>query len=195
VDFSLAAFTIGVRDAIIQQREAGGRAFFANAGRTRNRGLEAGLAFNAARGVRLRASWTLADYRFTDYKVQTGATVDTLDGKRLAGVPQQFARAGLTLGPWGGLTADLDQLFSSALFADDRNTNRVAGWGAGVTNLRLTWQGRIGSAAVAPFLSLFNLFDRSYIGSVTINGAAGRVLEPAPGRYLFTGMELGWGKR
>ena len=195
VDFSLTAFTIGIRDAIIQQREAGGRAFFANAGQTRNRGLEAGLALEAARGVHLRAAWTLADYRFTDYKVQSGLTVDTLDGKRLAGVPEQFARAGLTVGPFGGLTADLDQLLSSALFADDRNTIRVAGWGVGVTNLRLTWQGGVGGAGIAPFLSLFNLFDRSYIGSVTINGAGGRVLEPAPGRYIFAGMELGWRKQ
>jgi len=195
VDFSLAAFTIGIRDAIIQQREAGGRAFFANAGRAQNRGLEAGLAFNAARGVHIRAAWTLADYHFTDYKVQSGTAVDTLDGKQLAGVPRQFARAGLTVGPWGGLTVDLDQLLSSALFADDRNTIRVAGWGSGVTNLRLTWQGKVGGTALAPFLSLFNLFDRSYIGSVTINGALGRVLEPAPGRYLFAGMDVGWGKR
>jgi hypothetical protein len=37
-----------------------------------------------------------------------------------------------------------------------------------------------------------NLWDRQYVGSVTLNGLFGRVLEPAPRRVIYFGMELGY---
>ncbi len=48
---------------------------------------------------------------------------------------------------------------------------------------------------MAPFVGLTNAFDRSYIGSVTVNGFGGRVLEPSPGRNLYVGAEIGWRTR
>ena len=42
------------------------------------------------------------------------------------------------------------------------------------------------------FAALNNAFDRRYVGSVNINGAAGRVLEPAPGRNALVGLEIGF---
>jgi iron complex outermembrane receptor protein len=46
-----------------------------------------------------------------------------------------------------------------------------------------------------PFAAVNNAFDRRYVGSVNINGAFGRVLEPAPGRNGYLGMEISWAKR
>jgi iron complex outermembrane receptor protein len=195
VRLTIAAFHINIRDAITQQREVGGRAFFANAGRTRNRGLEVGVGAAVLPRLTLTGAYTLADYTFTDYKVRNGAAVDTLDGNRLAGVPQHFLRAGLRTTVVPGLTLDLDQLLSGSVFADDANTLVVDGWGAGVTNLRLAWSGSLAGIELAPFLSVSNLFDRQYVGSVTINGFGGRVLEPSPGRYLFLGAGIGWKAR
>jgi hypothetical protein len=86
------------------------------------------------------------------------------------------------VGPFAGLTVDMDQLMSASVFADDANTVEVADWGAGVTNIRATWTGHTGGLQLTPFASVQNLFDRSYIGSVTINGTFGRVFEPSPGR-------------
>jgi hypothetical protein len=34
--------------------------------------------------------------------------------------------------------------------------------------------------------------NQAYVGSVTINGAAGRTIEPAPLRNYYFGMEIGW---
>ena len=44
-------------------------------------------------------------------------------------------------------------------------------------------------ALVRPFAALENLFDRPHIAAVTVNGFGGRVLEPAPGRHLYVGVE------
>jgi outer membrane receptor protein involved in Fe transport len=48
-----------------------------------------------------------------------------------------------------------------------------------------------------PFAAVNNLFDKQYVGSVTINGFdrvvnAPRVLEPAPGINFYIGAEVGW---
>jgi len=193
--WSAAAFSIGVEDAIIQQREVNGRAYFANAGRTRNRGVELGASLAPLPWLDLTAAYTYAHYRFTEYRIQNGATVDTLDGKTLAGVPTHFLRAGLQVRLPAGVWLGVDQVLSSALYADDRNTLEVSDWGAGVTSVRIGWGGPQGPVTVEPFVFVGNLFDRSYIGSVTINGFGGRVLEPSPRRYVFAGARVGWRSR
>ena len=78
--------------------------------------------------------------------------------------------------------------------SDDENTPEgiVDSWGAGVTNARLGWQGEVGVMRLSPFLGVNNLWDRRYIGSVTLNGAFGRVLEPSPRRVVYIGTEVGY---
>jgi iron complex outermembrane receptor protein len=45
---------------------------------------------------------------------------------------------------------------------------------------------------VAPFVGINNLWDRRYVGGVTLNGVGGRVYEPAPLRVVYVGAELGY---
>jgi iron complex outermembrane receptor protein len=193
--YAVALYRAGVRDAIVQFLETNGRAFFQNAGRTRNRGVEVEAALRPARAAGLTLAYTYADHRFAEYRQARGTTVDTLDGKRVPGVPAHFVRVGLRTEPWPGATLDVDHSHASSLFADDRNALRVDGWGAGVTNARLSWRaaGRGGRATFEPFAGASNLFGRRYVGAVTVNGAFGRVLEPAPGRSVYAGAEVGWG--
>ncbi len=191
VDYSIAAFTSRIRDAIIQVRELDGRAFFQNAGRVRNRGIEAGLGASPWSWLRFRGAYSFANYTFSEYRIPNGATTDTLDGKRLAGVPKHFFRATLTV-QRGPVVAELDQLTAGSVFADDRNTQRVDGWGVGVTSLRLSATTRWGGLRLEPFGAVNNLFAKKYVGSVNLNGAFGRILEPAPGRNGYLGMEVSW---
>jgi iron complex outermembrane receptor protein len=191
VQYSLSGFTGRVRDAIVQAREVSGRAFFANAGRLRVRGIEASLAASPARWLRLDGAYTLADHRFTEYRIPNGAVVDTLDGKRLPGVPRSFVRLSGTA-MLGRMTLELEHSIAGYLYADDANAIRVRGWGAGVSGLRAGGHFSLGAVELAPFGAVENLFDRRYVGSVTINGVGGRVLEPAAGRQGYVGMEIRW---
>ena len=50
----------------------------------------------------------------------------------------------------------------------------------------------VGGVRVAPFAAVNNAFNVAYVGSVNVNGAAGRVLEPAPLRNFYVGVETGW---
>jgi len=191
--YTLSAFTGRVRDAIVQARELSGRAFFANAGRLRVRGIEASIGAAPAGWLRFDGAYTLADHRFTEYRIPNGAVVDTLDGKRLPGVPRSFLRlsGSAALGP---VTVELEHSLAGYLFADDANTIRVQGWGAGVSSLRTQGRFTFGAMELAPFGAVENLFDRRYVGSVTINGVNGRVLEPAAARQGYVGMEVRWAR-
>jgi iron complex outermembrane receptor protein len=207
--YSVAGFVARIKDAIVPFTELSGRSLFTNAGRLKNDGIELGLSARIASRLRVFGNWTYANYRFDEYRVQrvvnNVAVVDTLDGKQLAGVPKAFIRLGLRAGPVRGVTLDVDHTMSSSLFADDANTLYVNGWGKsgpsdingvglGVTNLRLSWQGTRGGAFIRPFVGINNLWDRNYVGSLTINGTFGRVFEPAPGRNYYLGGEIGWAK-
>ncbi|MEP6572589.1 MAG: TonB-dependent receptor [Gemmatimonadota bacterium] len=203
LSYSASGFLGRIQDAIVQFREVGGRAFFANAGRLHTDGIELGVNGRATRWLGLQASYTYAHYQFAEYRIVTGAVVDTLDGNYLAGVPKAFVRLGLRVGPVQGFGLAVDHTMSSSVWADDQNTVYVNGWGKaapgdvngyglGVTDLRLTWDGVWGNSRVAPFLAVNNIWDRHYVSSVTPNATFGRFFEPAPGRNLYVGLELGW---
>jgi iron complex outermembrane recepter protein len=183
VSYSVALFLGRVTDAIVQQAEVGGRAFFRNAGKTHNDGVEVGLTVSPVSALTLSGAYTYARYRFSG---------DALDGNRLPGVPEHFWRLGLRSVLPAGFYVDADHTISTSVAADDANTIIVPAWGAGVTNLRLGWEGNSGTLRLAPFLGLNNLWDRRYIGSVTLNGIGGRVIEPAPRRVVYLGTEIGY---
>ncbi|HEY7613460.1 MAG TPA: TonB-dependent receptor, partial [Gemmatimonadales bacterium] len=188
VTYSVAAFLGRVTDAIVQAEEVGGRAFFRNAQKTHNDGAEVGLSVTPVAGLTLQGAYTYARYRF----VESGGA--GLDGNRLPGVPEHFWRLGLRTGLTNGLFLDADHTISSSVASDDANTPEgvVDSWGAGVTNARLGWQGDVGLVQLSPFVGVNNLWDRRYIGSVTLNGVFGRVFEPAPRRVIYIGTEIGY---
>ena len=88
---------------------------------------------------------------------------------------------------------EADQLVAGMMFGDDHNTHRHRRVGRdrdpGSVSIAK------GGARLEPFVALNNLFGKKYVGSANINGAFGRVLEPAPGRNGYVGMEVGWAKR
>ncbi|MGZ8391461.1 MAG: TonB-dependent receptor family protein [Gemmatimonadales bacterium] len=189
VTYSAAFFLGRVSDAIIQGPEIGGRAFFRNVGKTHNDGVELGVSVSPATGLTLRGSYTYARYRFTDYVLADGTS---LNGNRFPGVPEHFWRFGLRTSLPADFFLDVDHTLNSSIVADDANTIYVDSWGAGVTNLRLGWDGQSGQMEFAPFLGVNNLWDRRYVGSVTLNGVGGRVFEPAPRRIVYIGTEIGF---
>jgi iron complex outermembrane receptor protein len=187
--YSVAFFLGRISDAIVQGPEVGGRAFFRNAGRTHNDGVEVGASFSPTQNLTFHGAYTYAHYRFTEYVL--GDTL-SLAGNRLPGVPEHFWRLGLRTSLPADFYLDADHTISTSVLADDLNTLWVPAWGAGVTNLRVGWEGRTGQMELAPFVGINNLWDRRYVGGATLNGVGGRVYEPAPLRVVYVGAELGY---
>jgi len=186
VTYSMALFVGRVTDAIVQVGEIGGRAFFGNTGKAHNDGAEVGLTVTPVTGLTLSGAYTYAHYRFASGQ---------FDGNRLPGVPEHYWRFGLRTALPRGFFVDADHTLSSSIAADDANSIIIDSWGAGVTNLRLGWAGDVGGLQFSPFLGVNNLWDRQYVGSVTLNGVGGRVYEPAPLRVIYLGTEVGYRAR
>ena len=159
--YSVALFLGRVKDAIVQQAEVGGRAFFRNAGRTHNDGAEVGLSVSPTSGLTLNGAYTYSHYRFADYVLADGTV---LNGNRLPGVPEHFWRLGLRTSSPADFYLDADHTLSSSIVADDTNRLWVDAWGPGITNLRLGWSGQTGEMEIGPFVGVNNLWDRQYVG-------------------------------
>lgn len=198
VSWNVAGYLARVSDAIVQFAELNGRAYFRNAGRSNNDGLELGASAAVAPGVSLNAAYTYSRFRFADYRqqrvVRGAVVVDTLDGNFVPGVPLHFLRTGLRTSLGRSLTLDMDHTWASRLVADDLNTITVPDWGRGVLSARVAGTMRLGGTRLEPFAGVQNAFDQGYVGAVTVNGFGGRVLEPAPLRNFFLGMEIGFGR-
>lgn len=192
VQYAAALFDMRVSDAIVQSAEGGGRAVFANAGRTRTRGAELQARLRAAEALSLEAAYTWTRATFEEYRALQGNEYVDVGGNRQPGVPPRMLRVGLRAGPVRGLSLDVDHTAMSDLFADDANRQRVPGWRRGLLNARAAWSGRAGAVPVEPFVGVLNLLDQRYVAAVTVNGANGRVLEPGTPRAIYAGLEIGW---
>ncbi len=187
IQWEAAIWRSRTRDAIVPVEEIGGRSFFRNAGRTSATGGEVAAHWLATSRLTLHATASVMHARFDDYQRTSS---QRLDGNRLPGLPRGSGRVGLTGALGRGLALDVDQVFRSSMYADDTNQLQAEGLGAGVTTLRLAWRGAQRGAAVGGYLMVGNLFDRRHVAAVTVNGAGGRVYEPAPGRVLTVGFSV-----
>ena len=190
--YGFAAFQADVKDALIpyQITASPGRVFYQNAGSSRNKGveLEAGLALGA--GIRVDASWTYSNFRYVSYTV--GA--QSLRGRALPGIPENWvhvlwsARPAFARGAW----LEVQQTYSSGFFVNDTLNVRTQPWHA--LDIRAGWDGDLGGVHLAPFAAVNNALDRRYVSSVVINAANGRYYEPAPGRNVYAGVSIIFGR-
>ncbi len=185
LEWTAALFLAEVDDLLVpfEDPSVPGRRFFRNAGQSRHRGAEVGFTWRPADPLTLRGAYTRADYAYVDYEVDG----ERYDGNTVPGVPRDFLVAGVELRLGSGLGAALEQAVASRVEANDANSADADGWAS--TDLRLWWE-RAG-VRVRPFLSVRNLFDRAYVGSVVVNAAGGRYYEPAARRWVAVGV--GWG--
>jgi len=188
VRYDASLFTTRVRDELIPFEVPGGagRRYYRNAGSTRRRGGELGLASSLG-ATTFGVSYSYSDFFFRDYAVGTS----DLSGHRIPGVPiQQFQ--GYTTFNWRGWFATVEGQTQGGAFMDDANTLRSASWE--VANVRVGGRVTLGGVGVQPLFGVTNLFDRTYAGSIVINAAAGRYFEPAPGRTIYAGLSVGAGR-
>lgn len=176
-------FAADTEAEIVSARNSGGRAAFANAGRTRRQGVELQAQGPLLQDWRWALAATFLSARVSEpYAVCgappcTSAGLTVPAGARLPGVPARTLRLDVH-GPAGsawqtGVTASA----RSRLWADERNTDAAAGHALLALWARWRWD-----AAATLTLRVDNLTDRRHISSVIVNEANGRFFETGPGR-------------
>ena len=203
--YEVSEFYLELRETVVSRSTDQGTAVFRNAGRTRQRGVEAALsgwlwrpalpapvdAANAVRGpeagLRAWVSYAYNHFRFGRY---TGNGPD-LDGKRLTGSTPHTLSAGVQLGTAGGFYLSPNLSHQARVTLNDANTEAAAGyWVFGARGgWRRTLFGRLEADAYA---GLDNATDRAYSLGNDLNAFGGRYFQPAPGRAWYTGIQAGW---
>ena len=189
VRYDASVFTTRVRDELIPFEVPGGagRRYYRNAGSTRRRGGELGLAASLGMTT-VGASYSYSDFQFREYLVGTS----DFGGNRIPGVPNQQLQ-GYATWRWRGWFATLEGQTQGGAYLDDANTLRAGSWE--VMNARLGGSITLGGGvALTPVVSVANLFDRTYAGSVVVNAAAGRYFEPSPRRTVYAGLTIAAGR-
>lgn len=196
--WSLAIYQADVSDELISYEVPGvpQRRFFRNAGSARHRGIELGAGVRLGAATNAVMAWTYSNFRYVSYSFSptAGGPAFVLDGRELPGIPRHNLRLGVRSRPrWArGAWGEVETTHTSSYFVDDTLLTRTTPWWQ--TNVRLGWEGSAGRVRLSPFISVNNVFNRHYVGSVVINAARGRYYEPAPGRHLYLGSTIAFSR-
>jgi iron complex outermembrane receptor protein len=184
IRWDIAVFDARVRDELVpfDILNGNGRRFFRNAGRTSRRGGEVGI--DAESGpFAVHAAYEYSHFRYESYVVGT----TSFAGKRIPGVPEHafMAASSVRVGETVlSATADL----ATTMDVDDANTARTPG--RAVFGVSIGQDVRVGGAKLSPLVAVQNVGGVRYVGSVSVNAAAGKFYEPAPGRVLLVRFAL-----
>ena len=177
-----ALFQARTEDEMVVDTAGGGRTSYRKASSTLRRGAELSLESSLGAGFSTRASVTLL--RAT-YETGFGSVSA---GRRLPGVPRANGYAELAWAePNGRLSAALETIASSKIYAEDTNRERAAP-GYAVVNARIQARQSSDRWRFRQFLRVNNLFDRSYVGSVIVGDTNRRYYEAATGRQWVVGV-------
>jgi len=188
-----AVFSIKTRDDLVVLSNSGGRSGFGNAGQTKRDGAEFAFDWRISPRLSAYASAAYINARFETTYLTCGPppcttpSVPVSAGNKLPAVP---ARTAFVEAKYRFDGADLSTQLrtQSALFVDDRNTDRAAGHA--VVGLKATRSLDVGKYRARAFVRIDNVFDHRYAGSVIVNEANGRFFEPAPGRTWLVGLDV-----
>jgi len=184
LQYNASLFATGVRDELIpfDIPSGGGRRYFRNAGRTSRRGAELGLGVSV-RGLELGGAYTYANYRFTDFTVDTS----NYAGNRIPGIPRQTLQAS---GTWRSAVATLvtEATLADRMAVNDANSESSPGYA--IFNARIVTSGSLGRSGAELTLGAQNLFNKRYVSSVSVNAAGGKFYEPGAQRSVYVGLTV-----
>ncbi|MBC3540167.1 TonB-dependent receptor [Rufibacter sediminis] len=190
--FDVVAFQFRLKETIVSRTVASSVAVFANAGSTRQQGVEvaAGYAFVQApdeslRLLRLWGTYTYNRFRFLRYQQNE----NDFSGNRLTGTAPHVAVAGLDVESRLGLYLNATANYSDQIPLNDANTvyapdYLVLGAQAGFRRtLAQTWH-------LDLYGGIDNATDRDYSLGNDLNAFRNRYFQAAPGRNFYSGVQL-----
>lgn len=185
--WSAAMFENHTQAELVVASNQGGRSVFANAGRSRRRGIELAAEGELAPQWHYAVSATWLDARYgSDFTIGDSPLIEA--GRRIPGLARGAAWGQLRWSPAAALDLMLEARALGSVYADD--ANRALAPGHAVFDLALERRFRLAAFDGRLFARLENLLGRDYVGSVIVNDANARWFEPAPGRGLMLGLQL-----
>lgn len=186
------AFWFGLRNTIVQRRDAGGGDYYSNAGKTSQHGIETYVSYPLFQNKIVEQSlfWishTWHDFHYKEFKQLT----NDYSGKRMPGDAKHSISSGIDATTKSGLNAAVTYYHSGKIPLNDANTAYADGYnivGAKIgfeKSLKAKWRFRISAGGD-------NLLDEKYSLGNDLNGFGGRYYNVAPGRNYYVSVMVQW---
>jgi iron complex outermembrane receptor protein len=184
----LNAFFYNLKNTIVQRRDAGGGNYFINAGKTKQRGVEALLNYqDIFKNPLITSSRFWLAYTFNNFHYKDFAQLaNNYSGNKLPSVPQHTVSSGLTLSVTK-LTATVSYLFNSEIALNDANSQYAKAYHL----LGAKAMYKLGSRHTTQlFAGADNLLNQTYSLGNDINGFGGRYYNAAPTINIYFGINF-----
>jgi iron complex outermembrane receptor protein len=194
--FDLALFQADTRDELVVATNLGGRATYANATRSRRRGVELEAQAVLTDTLGLQFAWTALDAEVREAYLACAGTPcaapsrPVARGTPLAGVPRSLSWLQLDWTPGTRWQLFATLRHTGAATVDDAASARASGYTLLDLGLSRAFGG--GDPRGRWFLRIDNALDRRYVGSVISNDGNGRYYEPGAPRTAWLGFDWRW---
>jgi iron complex outermembrane receptor protein len=190
--YDINAFYFGLKNTIVQRRDAFGADYFENAGSTRQKGVESFLSWQVFSNrkttfssLKIWLSHTFNDFSYKDFKQLT----NDFSGKKLPSVSPHVVAAGLDLSTKQGIYFNLNYYYSDPLPLNDANTVYASSFN--LLNARTGWKKNLHPKVLMElFVSADNIFDVQYSLGNDINAFGARYYNAAPAFNMAGGISL-----
>lgn len=180
-----ALYEASVTAALVPYEGPGGTVYYRNAGEVSRTGVELRIGWRPRDWLALTGTGAWQDHRFERFRTPEGR----FDGRRVPGVPVHRARLAIEAGDDRGPGVRAALGWTDDYPVDDANDAHEPSYR--VVELRGSWTVDRDGWRLRAFLAMDNVFGERYDGSIVPNAFGGRYYEPAPGRQLFGGIEVG----
>jgi iron complex outermembrane receptor protein len=192
VYFDVNAFRFGLKNTIVQRRDASGADYFVNAGSTKQVGLETYLSWqivNNAKGsipnFKVSLSHTWNDFTYKDFKQLT----NDFSGKKLPSVPSQIVAVSFDLASKPGMYLNVNYYYASRIPLNDANTEYASSYN--LLGSRLGWKKLLHPKVMMElFIAADNILDEKYSLGNDINAFGGRYYNAASTFNFAGGITL-----
>ncbi|HET9824061.1 MAG TPA: TonB-dependent receptor plug domain-containing protein [Chitinophagaceae bacterium] len=182
-------FYYRLENAIVQRKDASNADYFANAGSTRQRGIESQASYkffvqqhSLVSSMGLWISHTWDKFNYDEFKQST----TDYSGKQLPSVAPHTVAAGFDFTTRHGIYSNLTYFYSDRIPLNDANSEYASSYN--LLSERLGWKKSLKKKILLDlFVGSENLFNVTYSLGNDINAAGGRYYNAAPGRSFYGG--------
>jgi iron complex outermembrane receptor protein len=190
--WDVSAFYYRLKDAIVRKADEVGNEFFANAGRTDQRGIETQLLFDVIRKnnfrfirqLQLSNAGTFYMFRFRDYKMESA----DYSGNRITGVPDRTLVSGLSIGFPRKISVLVQHNYTSSIPLNDANSEFAKAYH--LLQAKVEWKYSYRRNTFCFYAGADNILNTSYSLGNDLNAAGKRYYNPAPARNYFAGLSF-----
>ena len=190
-DFSF--YTYHMNNGIVRQLRNNGAEYFLNAGKIKQKGIEASFWYyilapqhhKAIDAIRLQSSITYHHYRFGEYKIGE----DNFTKNKVTAVPDWIWVSTINLDLTKQISINFTYNYTSSIPLNDANS--VFSSAYHLLQLKTTWEHSSSTfGQIKWFGGIDNLLNQSYSLGNDINAFGERYFNPAPKRNYYIGVKI-----